>query len=157
MKTTLFICVGLSVFSAHTLAVTLPNLPTQSEGSPHKLFLSSQTESNNEIDSWKIDSGYAYSLFDSVDLYVGARLDNSSEQHSENGFLSGVSYTFNERLSLKSTIHTTKEFLEDGTEESTVSAEVTSLMKISDNVDLHATFDYEQWQQGVEVGLGFRF
>ncbi|MDB1124843.1 ribonuclease regulator [Vibrio algarum] len=157
MKNAVFLCISLFVFSAHSFAVSLPNLPSQDQGSSHKLFLSSQTQTGNEFDTWKIDSGYAYSLFDSVDIYVGARLDTSNEQYSENGFLSGVSYSFNERVSLKSTIHTKTEFLEDGSEESTVSAEVSSRVKISDNLDLHATLDYEQWQQGVEVGLGFRF
>lgn len=145
------------MFSTQLFAVTLPTLPSLEEGSPHKLFISSQTQSNADFDSWKIDSGYAYSLFDTVDLYVGARVDSSSQHTNENGFLSGVSYTFNERLSLKSSIHTKKEYQKDGSEESTVSAEVTSRVKISDNLDLHATVDYEQWQQGIEVGLGFRF
>jgi len=157
MKKALFFYMGLFIFSSHTMAMNLPTLPTLEKHSPHKLFLSSQTEANNEFDSWRIDSGYAYSLLDSVDLYIGARVDNASEFNSENGFLSGVSYTFNERLSLNSTIHTKKEFFDDGSEENTVSAEVTSRVKISEHLDLHATVGYEQWQQDIEVGLGFRF
>ncbi|MHC6803885.1 ribonuclease regulator, partial [Vibrio antiquarius] len=30
-------------------------------------------------------------------------------------------------------------------------------VKITDKLDLHATLDYQDWQQGIEVGLGFRF
>ncbi len=156
MRNTLFFSVCLALFATKSFAITLPNLPANQEESPHKLFLSSQT-SGGEFDSWKIDSGYAYSLFDSVDLYVGARVDNSSDTYNKNGFLSGISYSFNERVSLKSTLHTSKELLEDGSETNTVSAEVTSRVKITEHLDLHATVDYEQWQQGIEVGLGFRF
>ncbi|MDW1838575.1 ribonuclease regulator, partial [Vibrio sp. Vb0718] len=28
---------------------------------------------------------------------------------------------------------------------------------ITDKLDIHATLDYQDWQQGFEVGLGFRF
>ncbi|HAH03666.1 MAG TPA: ribonuclease regulator, partial [Vibrio sp.] len=41
--------------------------------------------------------------------------------------------------------------------EKSVAAEVSSRVQLTDNLDLHATLDYEEWQQGVEVGLGFRF
>ncbi|MDF4701671.1 ribonuclease regulator, partial [Vibrio parahaemolyticus] len=32
-----------------------------------------------------------------------------------------------------------------------------SRVKITDNLDLHATLDYQDLQPGFEVGLGFRF
>jgi hypothetical protein len=157
VKKPIFLFIGLLLFSVPSFAVTLPTLPALAKESPHRLFMSSQTQTDSEFDSWTIDSGYSYSLFDSVDLYVGARIDNTSATNSENGFLSGVSYSFNERISLNSTIHTKTGQLESGEEENKVSAEVTSRVKISDHLDLHATVDYEQWQQGIEVGLGFRF
>lgn len=140
------------------LAENLPVLPPSDSPSPHKLFLSSQQQTtNNDFDTWKIDSGYSYSLFDSVDIYVGARIDNSSEENSENGFLSGVSYNFRNRLLVKSILHTKQEQLDNGEQTQTIGAEVTSRLRISDNLDLHATLDYEEWQQGIEFGLGFRF
>ncbi|MGI1896695.1 ribonuclease regulator, partial [Vibrio campbellii] len=40
---------------------------------------------------------------------------------------------------------------------SSLAAEVSSRVKITENLDLHATLDYQDWQQGFEVGLGFRF
>ncbi|EEY44804.1 hypothetical protein VMA_002876 [Vibrio mimicus VM223] len=41
--------------------------------------------------------------------------------------------------------------------ESAISAELTSRLKLKENLDLHATLDYQEWQQGVEFGIGFRF
>lgn len=157
MRKALIFGVCLLSLSHSVFAVTLPSLPANSSSSPHKLFISSQANPTGEYDAWKIDGGYAYSLFDSVDLYVGTRVDNTQDTYHENSFLSGISYNFNERVSLKSTLHTKKELLEDGSQESTVSAEVTSRVKLSKHIDLHATVDYEQLQQGIEVGLGFRF
>lgn len=147
----------LLVIAPSVSAITLPTLPSQLDLSSHRLFIVSQSASAGDFDSWKIDSGYAYTLFDSVDLFVGARIDNQSTSSNENGFLSGVSYHFNERVTLNSTLHTKRESFERGNETSSVAAEVTSRVKITDNLDLHATLDYEQWQQGVELGLGFRF
>lgn len=141
----------------NVLAEILPSLPSQNGSSSHKLFISSQNQTINDFDTWKIDSGYSYSLFDSVDVYVGARVDNSPQERSESGFLSGISYNLNERFSVQSTLHTRQEVLEDGKQAKTLGAEVSSRMQISEHVDLHATFDYQEWQQGVEFGLGFRF
>ena len=96
-------------------------------------------------------------MFNNIDLYVGTRIDNASEESSERGFLSGVSYNIGETFSLKSTLHTKQELQENGEQLSTFGAEVSSRVKISDHLDLHATLDYEEWQQGFELGLGFRF
>ena len=147
----------LIMFTSNALAELLPALPTSIKSSPHKLFISSQNNTINEFDTWKIDSGYAYSVFDSVDIYVGARVDNSSETYSENGFLSGVSYNLGDKFSLKSTLHTKQEVQQSGTYTRSFGAEVSSRVKIHENLDLHATLDYEEWQQGFEFGLGFRF
>jgi hypothetical protein len=49
-----------------------------------------------------------------------------------------------------------EESVEDGKEKS-LSAEVSSRLKLTENLDIHATLDYQEWQKGVEVGLGFRF
>lgn len=148
-----FCCASLS--SAY--AAELPALPAATPSSPHKLFLSSHPSHNaEEFDLWKVEGGYAYTLFDSVDLYVGARLDNS-ELNNQNGFLSGVSYRFNDKISLDSTLSSTREQQENGKKENILSAEVSSRVQLSDHLHLHATLDYEEWQQGVELGLGFRF
>jgi|TARA_Y100000588_G_scaffold386803_1_gene483149 hypothetical protein len=135
-------------------ANSLPLLPSQIDRSAHKFFISSQNASNESFDTWKVDSGYAYSLFDDVDVYVGTRINNASLKH-ESGFLSGVSYQFSERVSFNSSLHTYKDETEDS--DKSVAAEVSSRVQLTDNLDLHATLDYEEWQQGVEVGLGFRF
>ncbi|MDK9737513.1 ribonuclease regulator [Vibrio sp. D404a] len=138
-------------------ANSLPLLPSQLDTSAHKFFISSQSTANQSFDVWKVDSGYSYSVFKNVDLYVGARI-NSDSLRNENGFLSGVSYQLSDRISFNSTLHTytNEEDVEQGKEKS-IAAEVTSRVQLTDNLDLHATLDYEEWQQGVEVGIGFRF
>lgn len=157
MKTTISLAITLfasALFSSVTYAEELPVLPSQVKSSPHRLFISTD---QHTFDTWNIDSGYAYNLFDRVDLYVGTRLNNN-KQHNDSGFLSGVSYQISPRLSLKSTLHSyTEEREESSGKESKLSAEVSSRMKLTDNLDIHATLDYQEWQQGVEVGLGFRF
>lgn len=136
-------------------ATELPPLPSQQSTSPHKIFLSTEND-QYDFDSWKIDGGYSYNLFDKVDLYVGARLNNS-DKINETGFLSGVSYQLTPRVSVQSTLHSySDETLSEG-KESSIAAEVSSRMKLTDNLDVHATLDYQEWQKGVEVGLGFRF
>ncbi|TOC26479.1 ribonuclease regulator, partial [Vibrio parahaemolyticus] len=97
-------------------------------------------------------------LFDSVDLYVGARVNNSPTQN-QSGFLSGISYHFNDRVTVKSTVRSYKSENSNGiqTEDSSLAAELSSRVKITDKLDIHATLDYQDWQQGFEVGLGFRF
>ncbi len=144
-------------FSHAAYAVSLPELPSHQAllTSPFKFFISSEQDVQ-DFDSWKIDSGYSYSLFENVDIYVGARMDRNSADN-QSGFLSGVSYQISPRFSVKSTLHSySGNGLEEG-KESSISAEVSSRMRLTENLDVHATLDYQEWQQGVEVGLGFRF
>ncbi|MGR5132752.1 ribonuclease regulator [Vibrio alfacsensis] len=148
----------LSIVPSISLANVLPSLPGKTTSSPHKLFISSENFQNDHFDVWNIDGGYSYELFDSVDLYVGARVNNSPTQN-QSGFLSGISYHFNDRVTVKSTVRSYKGETVEGVreEDSNLAAEVSSRVKITDNLDLHATLDYQDWQQGFEVGLGFRF
>ncbi|WP_286295582.1 ribonuclease regulator [Vibrio apostichopi] len=145
-----------AVCSADDLPILsgLPLLPSQIDLSSHKFFISTQNASSESFDTWKVDSGYSYSLFADVDLYVGARINSDSLKY-ESGFLSGVSYQFSERISFNSSLHTYKDETEDN--DKSVAAEVSSRVQLTDNLDMHATLDYEEWQRGVEVGLGFRF
>ncbi|PWI35332.1 ribonuclease regulator [Vibrio albus] len=149
-----FCCASLSTaFAAELSAFPIPT----EKPSPHKLFLSSHPYQTSEtFDLWKVEGGYSYTLFDSVDLYVGAHLDNSY-QNNEKGFLSGVSYRFNDKISVDSTLRSSREELNNGEKENVLSAEVTSRVQLSNHLHLHATLDYEEWQQGIELGLGFRF
>ncbi|MGR5236128.1 ribonuclease regulator [Vibrio alfacsensis] len=148
----------LSIVPSICLANTLPPLPSKAMTSPHKLFISSENYQTDSFDVWNIDGGYAYELLDSVDLYVGARVNNSPNQN-QSGFLSGISYHLNDRVTVKSTVRSYKGETVEGIreEDSSLAAEVSSRVKITDNLDLHATLDYQDWQQGFEVGLGFRF
>lgn len=156
MKRWLFLL--LFVMPSVSMAAELPTLPGAMSASPHKLFLSSDSYQSDSFDVWNIDGGYSYELFDSVDLYVGARVNNSPVQN-QSGFLSGVSYHFNDRFTVKSTLRSFKSDTSEhiGEEDSGLAAEVSSRVKITDKLDLHATLDYQDWQQGFEVGLGFRF
>ncbi|YCO03239.1 ribonuclease regulator [Vibrio sp. VNB-15] len=148
----------LFVVSGICSANELPALPGKVTTSPHKLFISSENYQTDSFDVWNIDGGYAYELFDSVDLYVGARVNNSPTQN-QSGFLSGISYHLNDRITVKSTVRSYKGETTEGTreEDSSLAAEVSSRVKITENLDVHATLDYQDWQQGFEVGLGFRF
>ena len=142
-------------FACPLFATELPPLPSQQAQSPHKIFLSSEND-QRDFDSWKIDGGYSYNVFDKIDLYVGARLNNN-DKINETGFLSGVSYQVTPRVSVQSMLHSSSEdTLEDG-KDTRLSAEVSSRLKLTENLDIHATLDYQEWQKGVEVGLGFRF
>ncbi len=151
-----------SLFVSYScFANDLPLLPSQLEESKHKLFISSEQKSSQAFDMWTIDSGYAYSILDDVDIYIGARVNNANES-GENGFLSGVSYQFNDRVIFKSTLHTKDRDNNQslGSENKLtggVAAEVSSRVQLSENIDIHATLDYEEWQKGIEFGLGFRF
>ncbi|KQA23981.1 hypothetical protein ACP45F_03385 [Vibrio metoecus] len=135
-------------------AELLPALPSESNASPHKLFIASDNNSQS-FDSWTIDGGYAYNVFEDIDLYVGARINNNKQ--GENGWLSGIRYQFTERLSFKSTLLSTANPDKTKSKEAALSAELSSRLKLSENLDLHATLDYQEWQQGVEFGIGFRF
>lgn len=77
-------------------------LASESNASPHKLFIASDNSSQS-FDSWTIDGGYAYNLFNDIDLYVGARIHNRLDNGAQ-GWLSGIGYQFTERLSFKSTL-----------------------------------------------------
>lgn len=156
MKKWLFLL--LFLVSGVSFANALPPLPGKTSTSPHKLFISSESYQTDSFDVWNIDGGYAYELFDSVDLYVGARVNNSPTQN-QSGFLSGISYHFNDRVTVKSTVRSYKSENSNGiqTEDSSLAAELSSRVKITDKLDIHATLDYQDWQQGFEVGLGFRF
>ncbi|WP_456296173.1 hypothetical protein M1D72_18855 [Vibrio sp. AK197] len=152
--------IGFWGCSIASYAIELPALPAQQAGnhSPFKFFISSEPDTQT-FDSWKVDSGYSYAVFDNLNVYVGARVDNASNIN-QSGFLSGVSYQISPRFSVKSTLHAysyTGQETREESKDAAISAEVSSRMKLTENLDVHATVDYQQWQQGVEFGLGFRF
>ncbi len=162
MKTSIVLllsCIGVSSVALNSHASELPFLPSHNDKSPHKLFLHSETENADyRFDVWHVEGGYSYNVFDSIDLYVGARVNNS--EHYSSGFLSGVSYQLNDKIMFKSTLHSFKtedDSLYLNKDVDVISAEVSSRVQLSENLDIHATLDYQEWQQGVEVGIGFRF
>lgn len=142
----------LTLVSYGVCAADLPKLPSQQSDSSHRLFISSENNQRS-FDSWTIDSGYSYSLFKKVDIYVGTRLDDNKE----GGFLSGLSYQVSPRVSVKSSLHSYSNDDAPEGQESGIAAEVSSRVHLTEHLDLHATLDYQEWQQGFEVGIGFRF
>lgn len=150
-----YLCLSTVLFAGSLCATELPKLPSQKLTSPHKVFLSSEND-QREFDTWKVDGGYAYSVFDNLDVYVGARVNNSATAN-ETGLLSRVSYQITPRVSLASTLHSYSSETVDEKKEPALSAEVSSRVRLTENLDLHATLDYQEWQQEVEFGLGFRF
>ncbi|CAM4253389.1 hypothetical protein ACPV5L_12090 [Vibrio astriarenae] len=152
-KLTSLFCVLSCALSTTAWAVELPKLPANASASNHKIFVNSHS-SQAYSQSMSLESGYAYSIFDNFDVYVGARLNEK-----DNGFLSGVSYSVSDRISVRGSLHSYKD-VEQGERNETeqgLSAELTSRLRLSENIDVHATLDYQEWQSGVEVGLGFRF
>ncbi|MGL6258376.1 hypothetical protein [Vibrio sp. WXL103] len=147
------LCIVTVCVSTGVSASNLPQLPNQKAVSSHKLFVSSYT-SASAYQTMSIDSGYAYSVFDNFDVYIGARLHDG-----DNSLLSGVGYSVTERLSIHGTLHTFKDYeqIDDDEAETTLSAELTSRLRLNENLDIHATLDYQDLQGGVEFGLGFRF
>ncbi len=139
----------------------LPPLPSEIKATPYKFFLTSE-QNTQSGDNWNIniDGGYIYGLFNNIDLYVGARINQSGNSETnfggENGFLSGISYQITDRISVRSMLHSYFSY-ENDQKISNVAAELSSRLQLSDDLDLHATLDYKEWQQGIEVGLGFRF
>ncbi|MBA5763898.1 ribonuclease regulator [Vibrio sp. 404] len=142
----------LTLVSCGVSAADLPTLPSQQSSTPHRLFISSENNQRS-FDSWTIDSGYAYNVFDKVDIYVGTRFDNKKES----SFLSGLSYQVSPRLSVKSSFHSYTDEEAPKGQETGIAAEVSSRVHLTEHLDLHATLDYQEWQQGFEVGIGFRF
>lgn len=149
MRTSLSIL--LAVVALPAMATELPPLNSPTEARSYSTFISSESSSQG-FDSWVIDSGYEYSVFDDIDLFIGARL-NSGDKQPSGGFLSGISYQLNDRLSFKSALRTPVRANENDRKNESIAAEITSRLKLSDNLDLHATLDYQEWQQGVELGL----
>lgn len=150
-----FLCLSAVVFSGYVCAVDLPTLPSQQLSSPHSVFLSSEQD-QADINSWKVNGGYSYSVFDKLDVYVGARFNNNTKAN-ETGVLSGVSYQITPRVSLASTLHSYNSEAVADKKDTALSAEVSSRVRLTENLDLHATLDYQEWQKEVEFGLGFRF
>ena len=156
MKKWALLILGMLPF-AGTANVLPPLSPQSASASPHKLFISGDNQLNDNFDVWSIDSGYAYEVIDSVDLYIGARLNNSST-NNQSGLLSGVRYHLNERITLNSSLRTNNnDTIENSSKEGPLAAELTSRVRLSEHLDIHARLDYQKQQQGVEIGLGFRF
>ncbi|NLS12269.1 hypothetical protein HGP28_05080 [Vibrio sp. SM6] len=148
-------CAALMLFSPLCFGDILPNLQHDdlSFSSPHSLYLSSQDGATHER---SIEGGYSYNLIRSVDLYVGARMNGNDQ--SQSGVLSGVSYQWSDRWVISSALRAYKyDAITKEKGDANLAAEVTSHFKLNENLAVHATLDYQDWQQEVAVGIGFRF
>ncbi|GEM78428.1 hypothetical protein [Vibrio superstes] len=129
---------------------------TLSSQSPHKLFMSADSTSGEQFDEWRMDTGYAYSVLDNIDLFVATRISNSGDNQPNRGFLSGVNYQLNQKLSLNSAIYTSADSKEERITDS-MGAELSGKYMLTESLNLKATLDYEDWQSAIEVKLGFSF
>jgi hypothetical protein len=155
MKRRLSIFVTALACSMAVPALATPNLPSLDDHDPkHKVFMNSKNQANEGFDVWQIDSGYAYNLFESLDLYVGTRIKNKSDE-ADRGFLSGVSYQFNDKITVNSTLY--KGEATEIESDPSFNAEVSGSYEVTNGLNLHATLDYDEWQQGITVGLGYNF
>ncbi|GAM67834.1 hypothetical protein JCM19236_4760 [Vibrio sp. JCM 19236] len=119
--------------------------------------MTADSSSGEQFDVWQMDTGYAYSLMDNVDLYVATRISNAGDNTPSRGFLSGVNYHFSEKLSVNSAIYTAPSNSEGSKLNEGVSAEVSGKYMLTDTLNLKATLEHEEWQSGIEVKLGFSF
>jgi len=154
------ILIAASILMPFSLqAESLPPLLSEPlNESPHRLFLTSEHSANiSNQQRIKINGGYSYNLLTDINIIVGAQIGQTGDTHTDiSGFLSGVSYQLTDRVSLQSTLHSSYNS-ESKANSGPVSAELSSRLQLSEDLDLHATLDYREWQQGVEVGVGFRF
>ncbi|GAD80705.1 hypothetical protein [Vibrio ezurae] len=123
---------------------------------PHRFFMSAISGSGEQFDEWKVDTGYAYSVFENVDLYVATRISSSTDTHSSRGFLSGVNYHYSNKLSLNSAIYASPD-VDAISIRDYMGAELSGKYMLTESLNLKATLDYEEWQSAIEVKLGFSF
>ncbi|OAN14128.1 hypothetical protein A3K86_11100 [Photobacterium jeanii] len=149
------------LFTLTLLVVALPTTAADKEllslintDAPSGWFMSSQSKNADQFDLWQIDSGYAYSLNNDIELYLSTRLTSGNDnQSASRGMLSGVNYKLTPKMSLRSAVTTEKRVDQDAT----MGLEVSSQYQVTDKVNLHATIDYEDLEQIYQFGIGFRF
>ncbi|QUJ67951.1 hypothetical protein KDD30_02000 [Photobacterium sp. GJ3] len=140
------------------LCLASPTLASEAEPPPVPVFssgwfLDSQSRSAEQFDLWQIDSGYAYALTSSTQLYVSTRLKSGTQsQSATRGLLSGVKYSFSPKISLQSAL-TSERVAQD----TRLGVEVSSQYELTEKVNLHATMDYEALEQVYQLGIGYRF
>ncbi|WP_165312193.1 hypothetical protein [Vibrio ziniensis] len=158
MRLVLGITCLLIIFSAHS--EPLPVLSSEQNRTFSKFYLADEPyREENRHKEISIDNGYIYAVFNDIDVYFGTGIPSSHvgiSSSNENGFLSGVSYQLNSKVILSSSVQSYFSN-RDGDININITAELTSRLQLSEDLDLRATLGYQEWQQGVEVGLGFRF
>ncbi|MPW36833.1 hypothetical protein [Vibrio sp. B1Z05] len=132
------------------------NIHALNNQSPHRLFMSAIPGSGEQFDEWRVDTGYAYSVFENIDLYVATRISGSVDRQSSRDFLSGVNYHFSNKLSLNSAIYASPD-VEAVSISDYMGAELSGKYMLTESLNLKATLDYEEWQSAIEVRLGFSF
>ncbi|MDP5254574.1 MULTISPECIES: hypothetical protein [unclassified Vibrio] len=112
-----------------------------------------------EFDEWRIDTGYRYPILDNVDFVFATRLEHSQNRGAQ-GLLSGVRYQLTPALSIDSVLHRqwqAHDSVNDTEKTQLLSAELSSRYQLTETLDLHATYDYQNIEQAIAVGIGFRF
>ncbi|MBF9001562.1 MULTISPECIES: ribonuclease regulator [Vibrio] len=158
VKLRLIVC---SILLVPSVCLAADFLPLDSVTSPATSLFFSSEQNGSQVDSWTLNSGYRYSIDPNWHIFVGTRLDSHPTQIS-NGVMSGISYQYNDKLLLSSTLHSVVNTYSSGVaahddNSDDLSAELSSQYRFNDQLDMHATLGYQGWQQDVQVGIGFRF
>ncbi len=153
--------IACSLLFCATAVYAEPETPPTTENG---WYLSSQSVRKHSFDVWQLNSGYSYSVSNNLQLYLSTSLYSGNEViEPTRGVTSGIKYGLTPRISIESAVTTA---LTSQPEESTsseekspspVSFEVSSRYHITDKVNVHATYDYEDVEQQYILGIGYRF
>ncbi|WP_087022118.1 hypothetical protein [Thaumasiovibrio subtropicus] len=126
-------------------------------------YVSSQSVKKHNFDVWQLNSGYSYSVAPNLQLYLSTSLYSGNETvEPTRGLTSGIKYGITPRVSIESAVTTSlsstpEDIQNDEKVASPVSFEVSSRFHITENVNVHATYDYESVEQQYILGIGYRF
>nr|WP_086940512.1 hypothetical protein [Thaumasiovibrio occultus] len=122
-----------------------------------EFYLSSQSSRRHNFDVWQLNSGYAYAVAPNLELYLSTSITSGNDQVSTiRGVASGVKYDVSPRLHIESAV-TSRATTDQNTETNEVGFEVSSRYHLTEKVNVHATYDYEDVEQQYTVGIGYRF
>jgi len=103
---------------------------------------------------WLLNGGYQHNLSSQLSFFVEGGVARQKDDNQTEGynFATGMHYTLMPGLALRSRIsHITIE------QNQASKLEVQGLYRLTNSVDVHASYDLEPEQQNLSLGLGFRF
>ncbi|MEZ8128344.1 hypothetical protein [Enterovibrio norvegicus] len=121
-------------------------------------FSSSITSGYSGFDSWTINSGYHYPVLKNINVYLATEMRTATnDSTSTKGLLSGIQYSFNEKLSFESSVQA-----EHANEETVGIVGMGSKLQLTEHLNVEARFDYSLNQEPsasaqYQLGVGYRF